>query len=59
MKKDTVVSLKKPVEEAAPLTSLLRDGAQQLLYGAVEAELARVSVPVPGRAGCPGSPVHR
>ena len=40
MKKDTVVSLKKRVEEADPLTSLLREGAQRLLYGAVEAELA-------------------
>ena len=36
----TVVSLKKPVEKSDPLTGLLREGAQQLLYGAVEAELA-------------------
>ena len=40
MKKDTVVSLKKPVEELAPLTALLRAGAQQLLCEAVAAELA-------------------
>ena len=39
MKKDTVVSLKKPAEESDPLTSLLRDGARQLLHEAVEAEL--------------------
>ena len=40
MKKDTVVSLKKPVEELDPLTALLRAGAQQLLCEAVVAELA-------------------
>ncbi len=40
MKKDTVVALKKPVAESDPLTSLLREGAQQLLYEAVDAELA-------------------
>ena len=40
MKKDTVVSLKKPVEESDPLTALLRAGAQQLLCEAVAAELA-------------------
>ena len=40
MKKDTVVSLKKPVEESDPLTGLLRAGAQQLLCEAVAAELA-------------------
>ena len=40
MKKDTVVSLKKPVEESDPLTGLLREGARQLLCEAVEAELA-------------------
>ena len=40
MKKDTVVSLKKPVEESDPLTGLLREGARQLLHEAVEAELA-------------------
>ena len=40
MKKDTVVSLKKPVEESDPLTALLRAGAQQLLHEAVAAELA-------------------
>ena len=39
MKKDTVVSLKKPVEELDPLTALLRAGAQQLLCEAVVAEL--------------------
>ena len=39
MKKDTVVSLKKPVEESDPLTGLLRAGARQLLHEAVEAEL--------------------
>ena len=40
MKKDTVVSLKKPVEESDPLTGLLRAGARQLLHEAVAAELA-------------------
>ena len=40
MKKDTVVSLKKPVEESDPLTALLRAGARQLLCEAVAAELA-------------------
>ena len=40
MKKDTVVSLKKPVEESDPLTGLLREGARQLLHEAVAAELA-------------------
>lgn len=40
MKKDNVVSLEKPVEELDPLTSLLRAGAQKLLYGAVAAELS-------------------
>ena len=35
MKKDTVVSLKKPVEESDPLTALLRAGARQLLCEAV------------------------
>ena len=40
MKKDTVVSLKKRVEEADPLESLLREGARALLHDAVEAELA-------------------
>ena len=40
MKKDTVVSLKKPAEESDPLSSLLREGARALLHEAVEAELA-------------------
>ncbi|MCY4363290.1 MAG: IS256 family transposase [Gammaproteobacteria bacterium] len=40
MKKDTVVSLKKPAEESDPLSSLLREGARALLHDAVEAELA-------------------
>ena len=40
MKKDTVVSLKKPMEESDPLSSLLREGARASLHGAVEAELA-------------------
>ena len=40
MKKDTVVSLKKRVEEADPLESLLREGARALWHDAVEAELA-------------------
>ena len=40
MKKDTVVSLKKPAEESDPLSSLLREGARSLLHDAVEAELA-------------------
>ena len=40
MKKDTVVSLEKRVEESDPLESLLREGARALLHDAVEAELA-------------------
>lgn len=40
MKKDTVVSLKKPVEESDSLSSLLREGARSLLHDAVEAKLA-------------------
>ena len=40
MKDDTIVSLKKRVEESDPLSSLLRAGARQLLHKAVEAELS-------------------
>ena len=40
MKKDTVVSLRKPAAESDPLSSLLREGARALLHDAVEAELA-------------------
>ena len=40
MKKDNVVSLKKPGENSDTLTELLRDGARTLLFEAVQAELA-------------------
>ena len=40
MKKDNVVSLKKPGENSDTLTELLRDGARTLLAEAVQAELA-------------------
>ena len=58
MKKDTVVSLKKPVEESDPLTALLRAGARQLLCEAVGSGVGGVSVTVPGRTGGRWSPVH-
>lgn len=40
MKTDTVVTLRQPGEFADPLTTVLRDGARQLLAHAVEAEVA-------------------
>ena len=39
MKKDTVVSLKKPAANSDALTELLRDGARALLAEAAQAEL--------------------
>ena len=39
MKKDNVVSLKKPGENSDALTELLREGARTLLFEAVQAEL--------------------